>query len=89
MYRFRLSHHKNKKYDVYYDDKWIPFGDSRYEHYRTSNAIPQELHVYPEHHDDERRMNYLRRATKLRDANGKLTWKNKTKANYWAINLLW
>lgn len=91
MPQFRLSNAKYKKYDVWVPslNKWIGFGDKRYEHYKTSNAIPRSLHVYPEHHDDVRRDSYRRRASKIKDASGHLTYKNKEKANYYAYHYLW
>ena len=86
---FRISNTKNKKYDVYYNNKWISFGDKRYEHYKTSNEIPKNLHIYPEHHDEERRAQYRARASKIVNNEGQLTYKDKNYANYWAYHLLW
>jgi len=85
----RLSHRKNKKYDVYYNGRWIPFGQIGYEHYKTSDLIPKELHIYPEHHDIERRKRYRTRTRGNRDGHGNLTYNNKNSANYWAYHLLW
>ena len=45
-YPIRLSTKKNKKYDIYYNDHWISFGQKGYEHYKTANLIPQELHAF-------------------------------------------
>jgi hypothetical protein len=86
---FRISNKKNKKYDVYFNDKWISFGDSRYEHYKTSNMIPQNLHIYPEHHDKERRYKYRVRASKIVNRDGQLTYNDKNYGNYWAYHCLW
>ncbi len=85
----RLSSRKDKKYDVYYNGKWIPFGQKGYEHYKTSSIIPSELHIYPEHGDKERRKSYRQRASKITDRNGNLTYLNKNSPNYWAYHLLW
>jgi hypothetical protein len=88
---FRISHYKNKKYDVYLEDinKWLPFGDIRYEHYKTSHLIPQYLHIYKEHKNRFRRDNYRHRASNIKDKNGNLTYKDPHSANYWAFNYLW
>ena len=91
MPRFRLSHVKNKKYDVWVPslEKWISFGDARYEHYLTSSAIPLKLHVYAEHGDIKRRDAYRRRAGNIRNGKGDLTVNNKESANYYAYHYLW
>lgn len=88
---FRLSHAKYKKYDVWVPslDKWVSFGDKRYEHYKTSAVIPEELHVYAEHRDPKRREAYRRRAGRIRDKSGRLTVNNKESANYYAYHFLW
>lgn len=44
---------------------------------------------YTQHKDPERRNRYLARATKIRDAKGKLTMNNPLSPNYWAIRILW
>ena len=67
---------QNKKYAVLYNDKWIHFGDNRYEDYTT-------------HKDPERRQNYKSRASKITNKYGELTYKNKNYANFWAYHLLW
>jgi len=85
----RISTRKNKKYDVYYNNRWISFGDNRYEHYKTSKLIPTSLRIYPEHLDKQRRANYRRRASKIVNKYGKLTYKDKNSSNYWAYKLLW
>jgi hypothetical protein len=89
--QFRISHTKNKKYDVYLQDleKWLPFGDKRYEHYKTSDKIPKDLHIYPEHKDEKRRASYRSRASKITDKDGKLTYQDPHTANYYAYHLLW
>ena len=42
---------------VLVNDKWIHFGDSRYEQFRDST--PLKLYSYLDHKDKERRRNYL------------------------------
>jgi hypothetical protein len=39
--------------------------------------------------DDDKRRNYLARATKIRDREGKLTSNNTLHANFWAVRVLW
>ena len=87
--QFRISTHKNKKYDVFFNGKWIPFGQIGYSHYMTSNAIPKELHIYPEHHDIERRRLYRLRASKITNKYGELTYLDKTSPNYYSYKYLW
>ena len=70
------STRKHKKLMVLYKGHWIHFGDDRYEDFNL-------------HKDPERRQNYLNRARGIRDKSGRLTRNDKTKANFWAINLLW
>jgi hypothetical protein len=89
MVEFRISTHKNKKYDVYYNGRWIPYGSTLYEHYKTSDIIPIELHIYKEHHDKERRRLYRSRASKIVNKYGELTYKDKNSPNYWAYHTLW
>ena len=86
---FRVSTHKGKKYDVFYNGRWIPFGQIGYEHYKTSDKIPIELHIYPEHHDKERRKLYRARASKIVNKYGELTYKDKNSSNYYSYKFLW
>jgi hypothetical protein len=89
MWAIRLSTRKNKKYDIFYNGRWIPFGDSRYEHYMTNPLIPPNMRIYPEHRDLKRRDEYRKRASKIRDRDGNLTYLDKNSPNYWAYHLLW
>lgn len=66
----------NKKYAVYYNDRWIHFGDIRYDDFTT-------------HKDPERRRNYRSRASEITNKYGEYTYKNKNYANFWAYHLLW
>ena len=47
----------NKKYAVYYNDRWIHFGDIRYDDFTT-------------HKDPDRRRNYRSRASKITNKYG-------------------
>jgi hypothetical protein len=67
---------KNKKFAVYYNYKWIHFGDSRYEDYTN-------------HRNIEKRRKYRLRASKITNQYGEYTYKNKNYANFWAYHLLW
>lgn len=80
---------KNKKYSVYVmkdgKKKLINFGDKRYEHYKDKIGKFSKL----DHGDKERRKSYLARAKGIKDKSGKLTWKDNTSPNYWAVKILW
>ncbi len=88
---FQLSERKNKKFKVYNPQlrQWIHFGHPHYLHYRTSHLIPKELHVWPEHRDNQRRLRYRARASKIRDRDGNLTYLDDTSPNYWSYHFLW
>jgi hypothetical protein len=70
------SWRQNKKYAVFYNNKWIHFGDDRYDDYTT-------------HGDSDRRNSYRRRASGITNKYGEYTYRNKNYANFWAYNLLW
>ena len=74
--KIQKSSRMDKKFMVCYRGKVIHFGSSGYQDYL-------------DHGDAKRRIKYLARARGIRDGQGKLTHKNKNKANFWAINLLW
>jgi hypothetical protein len=60
MYKFTLSKHKNKKYDVYKDNKYlVSFGDNRYQHYE--DKTPLKYYSNLNHLDNKRRTNYYKR----------------------------
>lgn len=74
--KIQKSTRKSKKFMVRYNGKLIHFGATGYEDFL-------------DHKDPTRRRSYLARARGIRDGEGKLTHKNKNKANFWAINILW
>ena len=74
--KIHISTRKSKKFMVRYNGKLIHFGDTGYQDFL-------------DHKNPVRRDSYLKRARGIRDGNGKLTHKNKNKANFWAINILW
>lgn len=75
-WRIEKSFRKNKKLQVLTPNGWLHFGDSRYSDYL-------------QHKDKKRRYLYLKRASKIRDKNGKLTINNPLSANYWSTRILW
>lgn len=83
----RKSTRKNKKYMVYYNNKWIHFGDIRYEHYK--DITPLKLYSNLNHYDEKRRKNYLTRSIGIKDKQGNLTYNNKNSPNYYSIKYLW
>lgn len=71
------SPRKNSKYVVTLDNgKQIHFGSPNYEDFLI-------------HRDKTRRDSYLKRATKIRNKKGELTYRNPESANFWAVKLLW
>lgn len=84
--KYELSEKPNKKLKVFYNSKWIHFGDKRYDNYYDKTKLLEGKY---DHLDEDRRRRYLSRATKIKDKNGELTYKNKNSPNYYSINLLW
>lgn len=78
-YTIKVSTRKNKKYDVYKDDKYITsFGDKRYQHYKDLIGYYKNL----DHNDKKRRDNY-----RSRHKNDNID--NPNYAGYWSYNFLW
>lgn len=78
-YTVKVSTRKNKKYDVYKDDKYITsFGDKRYQHYKDLIGYYKDL----DHNDKKRRELY-----RLRHRNDNIDDPNY--AGFWAWNYLW
>lgn len=77
-YKIVESWRKNKKFAVLlpYYSIWVHFGDTRYQD-------------YTQHKDKKRRELYLKRASQIRDKNGKLTINDITSPNYWSARVLW
>jgi len=83
---FQLSDKKDKKLKVYYNGKWIHFGQKLYDHYFDKTGL---LPKSQNHMDKERRRLYLMRATKIKDKQGNLTVNDKNSPNYYSIRYLW
>lgn len=84
---FKKSTRKNKKYMIYYNGKYIHFGDLHYQHYK--DRTPLKIYSYLDHNDKQRRKNYLSRAIGIKDKQGNLTYMDKNSPNYYSINYLW
>lgn len=84
---FRKSKTKNKKYDVYYNNKWIPFGDSRYQHYKDTTGL--KLYSHLDHLNKKRRENYRNRHKAILLKNKQPAYKNMNSPSYWSYNYLW
>ena len=57
-FEFRKSTRKNKKYDVFRNNKYVvSFGDKRYQQYKDKIG----LYKYLDHNDSVRRYNYYKR----------------------------
>jgi len=83
---FQLSEKKDKKLKVYYNGKWIHFGQKGYTHYfDKTGLLPKSLNTM----DKERRRLYLARATKIKDGQGNLTVNDKNSPNHYSILYLW
>jgi len=92
LYKIEKSTSKNKKYSVYVKNKngkpkKIHFGQKGYQHFQDST--PLKLYTNLNHYDVKRRESYLKRAKGIKNKDGKLTWKDKNSANYYAIKYLW
>lgn len=87
MPRFYESTRKHKKYMVKHNNKWIHFGDKRYQHYQDATNL--KLYSDMNHMDKDRRRSYRARASAIRDGDGNLTYKNKNSPNYWSYHYLW
>ena len=74
MYDFQQSTRKHKKYMVWVSqlDKWIHFGDTRYQQYRDST--PLQLYTHLDHLDPERRRLYKARHEKTRHVKWSASW---------------
>jgi len=72
----KRSTRAGKKYSVEYLGKTIYFG-------------ARGMSDYTIHRDKKRRDRYLARARKIRDGDGNLTHNDKTRSNFWSINILW
>ena len=71
------SNRKNKKYMVTLKNgDRIHLGDKRYEDFLT-------------HQDLKRRIQFRKRASKIKDKHGNLTYKDPNYANFWSYHLLW
>ena len=87
MYTFQKSTRKNKKYMVKNNDKWVHFGDTRYEQYE--DITPLQIYKDQNHYDIKRRDTYRKRALHIKDRNGNLTCLDKSSPNHWAFRFLW
>ena len=87
IFTFKKSTRKNKKYMVFYNDKWIHFGDKRYQHFEDKTGLGE--YSYLNHLDKDRRKRYLARAKKIKNKKGQLTYLDKNSPNYWAVKFLW
>lgn len=86
----KKSNRVNKKYmiTVRYKGmiKTIHFGDTRYGHYEDRTNL--KAFSRQDHRDADRRINYLKRATKIRNRNG-LSVNDPFSPNRYAVTLLW
>jgi hypothetical protein len=81
LYKPFRSKRKGKKFSVYVKGK---SGNPKLIHFGDSN-----MKDFTQHKDPKRRKSYLARAKGIKNKQGKLTWKDKNTANYWAVHYLW
>jgi hypothetical protein len=84
-YTYSRSNKKGKKLMVTVNNKTIHFGSADYGHYFDRTGL---LPVSGNHEDDKRRLSYLKRSSKIKNADG-FTINNPESANYHAIRILW
>ncbi len=84
---FRKSKTKGKKYDVYYNGRWISFGSIGYEQYRDKTGLG--LYSKFDHKNPIRWELYRRRHKKILDKYGWEVYKDKNSPSYWSYNYLW
>ena len=87
MNTFQKSTRKTKKYMVNYYNKWIHFGDTRYDQYE--DTTPLQIYKDQNHYDIKRRDAYRKRAMHIKDKNGNFTFLDKNSPNYYSVNFLW
>lgn len=87
MPTFRKSTRKNKKYDVFYNNKWISFGNINFSQYRDSTGLNVYSHL--DHNDPKRRAAYRARHSKILLKDGTPAYKNKNQPSYWSYYYLW
>jgi hypothetical protein len=76
IYNVYPSKRKNKKYDVFKDNKYLlSFGDNRYEHYKDKIGHYKDLN----HNDEKRKELYYKRHGKA----------NKYSAKWFSHKFLW
>ena len=68
-------------------DKWIHFGDTRYNHYK--DTTPLKLYSKLDHNDPKRRSAYKARHKNIKNKKGELVYKNKLSPAFWSWNYLW
>jgi hypothetical protein len=83
---YQLSDRKNKKLKAFVNNKWVHFGDNRYTNF---NDITELLDKSYNNNDLYRRLNYLKRASKIKDKNGNLTMNDINSPNFHSIRILW
>ena len=83
---FLKSTRKNKKYMVKNNDKWVHFGDTRYEQYEDKAL---GLFQDQNHYDKKRRESYRKRSRGIKDKHGNLTYLDKSSPNFYSYKYLW
>jgi len=83
---YQLSDRKNKKLKAFVNGRWIHFGDNRYTNFIDVTGLLDKSY---NNNDLYRRLNYLKRASKIRDKNGNITMNDINSPNFHSIRILW
>lgn len=81
------STRKNKKYMIKVNNKWVHFGDSRYEQFKDST--PLKLYSHLDHNDPKRRDNYYKRHSNEKQKAEALKKTSKNTPKYFSHKYLW
>jgi len=91
MYEPFKSSNPKKKYDVFVFKNGkkvkISFGDRKYKHYKDTTKARAWSSL--DHGDKKRRLNYIKRATKIKNKKGQETALILSSPNYFSLKYLW
>ena len=82
---YEKSTRPSKKLMVHVNGKTIHFGDSKMQHFKDKTGIWKDK----DHLDKDRRERYRKRASKITNKKGELTYKDINSANYHSYNIFW
>ncbi len=80
--KYKVTIYRNKK-----KYKTVQFGSVSHKHYK--DTTPLKLYSDMDHYDLERKARYRKRASKIKNKNGKYTYTIKYTPNWFSYNFLW